>query len=139
MKVICLEESGDGEEEGVNLIFGERLALVEEVDEFGENLNTFLGIYFSIVEAFGLHDGVGFIYFYYGVFGLFCSGSEILLPCLDEGLDHIGVAFHGTNIYLFFKTNLRVEMLSQFYYYYIWTFNASDLLEPRLDSFLPAF
>ena len=104
MKIIGLKESGDGKEEGVNLIFGEVLALVEKVDKFGKNLNAFFGIYFSIIEAFGFHDGVGFINFNYGILGLFCSRSQILLSRLDECLDHIGITFHGKNIYLFFKT-----------------------------------
>ena len=103
MKVVGLEESGDGEEEGVNLIFGEGFPLVEEVDEFGKDLYAFFGIYFSIIEAFGLHDGIGFIDFDYGILGLLGSGSEVLLSGLDEGLHHIGIAFHDKKYISFLK------------------------------------
>jgi hypothetical protein len=55
--VLALQQFGDGEEKLSSLIFGEVLALVEEVYEVGECADALVSIEVSVVETSGVVHG----------------------------------------------------------------------------------
>ena len=55
--VVGLQEFGDGEKEGSSFVISESLALVEQVDKFGEGGNAGSGVDLAIIECFCLVDG----------------------------------------------------------------------------------
>jgi hypothetical protein len=65
-----LKKLGDGEKQLRGLVDCKIFPLVEEVDEFGENGNAMLGIYFAFMETISFINGCNFIHFYHPLFTL---------------------------------------------------------------------
>jgi hypothetical protein len=123
-KIVSLQQPSDGEENISSFCFAERLSLVEQVDEFGKNLNAPFGINFTVIEALSIQDGAGLINFYYGILGFFRSPSEVLLPGLHQSSHHARIALHILFIIYKYTCIFYVDFIRGIYD--IWWDNEGD-------------